>query len=215
MIHFQNTGTWQAENITVIDTLDNNLNWTSLRPVFQSAKCQVTMFQSGTKKIVKFVFNNINLPTAASDPVRSNGMLTYTVHLTPGLPTGTQIRNSASIYFDYNAPVKTNTTLNTLGSSGANVSVKPVPNAAANTFSVYPNPAENTFNAVINSDNATSAILKIADVAGRVILTKQIAIQKGMQTIPVDVSRLSSGTYFVSFDSNGSTQTQKLVIIKS
>jgi uncharacterized repeat protein (TIGR01451 family) len=32
MVHFQNTGTWVAENVVVIDTLDNNLDWTSLKP---------------------------------------------------------------------------------------------------------------------------------------------------------------------------------------
>jgi Secretion system C-terminal sorting domain/SdrD B-like domain/SprB repeat len=214
MVHCQNTGSYMAENITVIDTLDNNLDWTSLHPIYTSAPCKITMTQSGTKKIAKFTFSNINLPTASYDLVRSNGMFTYTIKLVPGLPTGSQIKNHASIYFDYNTPVVTNTTLNTVGSTSTHgVIVNNVPAVANNSFSIYPNPAERSFNASITCNLAATAELKISDVTGRVLMTKTLALTKGEQTVSTDVSHLASGTYFVSLEGNGKTQTQKLVII--
>ncbi len=215
MVHFQNTGTWPAENITVLDTLDDNLDWTSLTPVFQSSPCKVTLSQAGAKKIAKFSFPDINLPTKASDEVRSNGMLTYTIHLKRSLTVGSQIRNKASIYFDYNEPVMTNITLNTLQSAGPGVSVKNIPAVTSNTFSVYPNPANNNFTAIVNCELATRGELMITDVTGKTMMTKTISLQKGTQNIPVDVRNLPSGTYFVTLDENGVKQTQKLVIIKS
>ncbi len=210
MVHFQNTGTYMAQNIVVLDTLDNNLDWTSLKPVYQSAKCKVTMTQTGSVKVAQFTFDNINLPTATSDPVRSNGLFTYTIKTRPGLPGGTQFKNSASIYFDYNAPVKTNTTVNTLGSTLA-VNQSTVKEG---TFTVYPNPASQGFNAVINSAEAGKGSLEVYDITGKMLLSENIVLQAGVQTIAKDVSQIAPGVYFVTLRSGGKAQTQKLVIIK-
>ena len=213
MVHFQNTGTAPAQNIIVVDTLDNNLNWTSLRPVYTSAPCKVTMQQVSTYKIVKFTFSNINLPTQASSAMGSNGMFTYTIKTNSGLPLGTQFRNHAAIYFDYNAPVLTNTTLNTLGAITTGVK-----NTASidktNSFSVYPNPANREFYASINSSNATTATMYISDITGKILIAKTIALQQGAQNISTDVSQLAPGMYFVNLNQNGKIQTAKLVIMK-
>jgi uncharacterized repeat protein (TIGR01451 family) len=215
MVHFQNTGSYMAENIVVIDTLDDNLDWTTLKPVYQSAPCKITLEQSGSKKVAKFNFANINLPTQVSNDLRSNGMFTYTIHIKPGLPVGTTFNNSASIYFDYNAPVKTNGTINTLGTSSAVSNlVASVSSADQSAFTVYPNPASNSFSAIINSLKVTDGGIKVSDVTGKVLMTKTVALQRGTQSINVDASQLASGVYFVTLDANGKTQTQKLVIIK-
>lgn len=210
MVHFQNTGTYMAQNIVVIDTLDNNLDWTSLKPVYQSGKCKVTLTQTGSVKVAKFMFANINLPAAVYEPVSSNGMFTYTVKTRRGLPIGTQFKNSASIYFDYNEPVKTNTTVNTLG---ANLVVNQIAGKEG-AFTVYPNPAGQSFNAVINSTEAGNGSLDVYDVTGKLLISKNITLQAGSQTIANDVSQIAPGVYFVTLHSGGNVQTQKLVIMK-
>jgi uncharacterized repeat protein (TIGR01451 family) len=215
MVHFQNTGTGTAENVVVKDTLDNNLNWTTLVPVFNSNQGQVTLAQSGPYKIATFTFNHINLPASSSEPVTSNGMFMYSIHTKPGLPVGSTFKNSASIYFDYNAPVKTNQTINTLGKA-APTKIDNVTTANSNlSFSVYPNPAANSCNAIINSDVAGSADMKIADLSGKTLISKTIQVQQGAQTVSLDITPLAPGIYFVNFTQNGKTQTQKLVVIKS
>jgi uncharacterized repeat protein (TIGR01451 family) len=212
-VHFQNTGTYQAENIRVVDTLDGNLDWTSLTPIYTSAPCQVTVDQSGSRKVATFQFYNINLPPASTEPVTSNGMLTYSIKTKSGLPLGTQFRNSASIYFDYNTPVKTNQTLNTLGTTPENTGNTASP-AKTSSFTIYPNPASTAFKAIINSDATGAANMEITDISGKSVFTKEINVVKGIQTLPVDISQLSPGFYFVSFNQNGKSQTQKLVVIK-
>ena len=210
MVHFQNTGTAPAQNIVVIDTLDNNLNASTLRPVYMSGKCQVTLTQVGIYNIATFTFPDINLPPVSSEPITSNGMFTYTVHTKPGLAIGSTFQNSASIYFDYNAPIKTNKTLNTLGSTSG---ITPVA-AAQGSFLIYPNPAQKAFNAVITANGAGTADLQVADVAGRVLIAKTITLQNGAQTINMDASNMAPGVYFVTCIQNGASQTQKLVIMK-
>ena len=207
MVHFQNTGTYYAERVEVIDTLDPSLDWTTLHPVFESHNCVVTMNESG---VVKFTFDHIHLPYSPTYPVTSNGMFTYTIKTRHGLAIGTQIHNSASIYFDYNDPIMTNRTLNTIGS---NVGVPYVaPDEAS--FYVYPNPADKSCFAVINSEVAGDANMKLMDITGKVIINNMIALQSGKQTVSIDISKLTPGMYFVVLNNAGKTETQKLVIMK-
>lgn len=211
MVHFQNLGTWQAQNVVVIDTLDNNLDWTSLRPIYQSAQCNIALTQVGSYKIATFTFNNINLPPAKNEPLASNGLFTYTIKTRSGLPVGTTFRNSASIYFDYNEPVKTNTTLNTIGVTTRTNNITP---DEYHSFTIYPNPAGSIFNALINSDYETAAKMVVSDITGKTLLSKILTLQKGQQTIATDISQLTSGIYFVTLNANGKTETSKLVVMR-
>jgi hypothetical protein len=67
-----------------------------------------------TGGIVKFNFPNINLPDSLSDEAGSKGFVRFKVKLKDNLPLGTTIENTAYIYFDFNAPIITNTTVNTI-----------------------------------------------------------------------------------------------------
>jgi uncharacterized repeat protein (TIGR01451 family) len=213
MVHFQNTGSWYAQNVVVIDTLDNNLNWATLQTVYMSSACNVTLKEVGLKRVATFTFSNVNLPPQMFDDVRSNGMFTYTIKTNSGLPAGTQIRNRASIYFDYNAPVATNITLNTIGTAPVNT-VETVAGNTNNTFSVYPNPASKAFSAVINSEAANTATMSVCDLSGKTLVNQTIEVQKGTQVVTTDISQLTPGIYFVTLNENGKVSTQKLVVIK-
>jgi len=211
MIHFQNTGSSMAENVMVIDTLDDNFDWTTLMPSFLSSPCHISVQQVGARHVATFKFNNINLPRSADNPIGSNGMFTFTMHVKPGLAVGTQLRNRASVYFDYHEPERTNMTINTImNTSGVN----DIAASAGHTFTIYPNPASQSFNAIINSEISGSAIMTITDITGKTLSAKTIALQKGQQTINTDASSLAPGMYFVSINDHGNVQTAKLVIMK-
>jgi uncharacterized repeat protein (TIGR01451 family) len=208
MVHFQNTGTYMAQNIVVIDTLDANLDWKTLTPVYQSAPCQVDLSTAG---VVKFVFNNIDLPYFdVYHELSSCGMLTYTIKQRPGLSIGTQIKNKASIYFDYNAPIVTNTTLNTLWYPTEVAKVA----ETEGFFSLYPNPAANAYSIKTNTDADGKAVLSVADLTGRTVATTTMQVSRGTQVFNQSTNGLAAGVYFVTLSLNGATQTQKLVVIK-
>jgi hypothetical protein len=140
-------------------------------------------------------------------------MFTYTEKTNPGLAIGTQFRNSASIYFDYNAPVLTNTTVNTIGSNGP-IMVSNTASAKTASFTVYPNPANSLFYAVLWSEHNSAAEMNITDVTGKTLISKTMNLQAGTQTIATNIDQLTSGVYFVSVNNNGILQTQKLVVIR-
>ena len=207
-VHFQNLGTWQAQNIVVLDTLDSDLDLTTLKPIYSTHPSQVTLTETG---VLKYEFNNINLPAAMYNEVGSHGYFIYSIEVKPNLAQGTQFHNDASIYFDYNAPIVTNTTVNTLGWPQ---SVNTTASNASGTMALYPNPANNMFYAMISSEEDATADLTLVDVSGKVVVNKSLSVQKGSQTIPVDVSSLSPGIYFVKYANGVKSETQKLVIIQ-
>jgi uncharacterized repeat protein (TIGR01451 family) len=135
-IHFQNTGNADAYDIRLEDTLDNNLDFETMQFVHASHPQSWTLV--GNHLTVNYP--NIMLPDSATDPVGSQGYFQFRMKPKPGLAGGVAIRNRASIYFDYNAPVVTNTALTafTIG-----VGVDDVVNE--NPVHVFPNPSTGRF----------------------------------------------------------------------
>ncbi len=113
-VHFQNTGTDTALNVSIADTLSNNLDISSFQLIGYSSKVVAQIFPSG---LVKFTFPGIYLPDSATNEARSKGFVQYKVKLKPNLTSGTQVENGAYIYFDFNSPVATNHVINTICNS--------------------------------------------------------------------------------------------------
>lgn len=111
-VRFQNTGNADAINIFILDSLDVNLDLSTIKVIGQSHKPMITELQEGG--ILKFSFDNIHLPSTAMSEPLSHGYVIYQVMPKPNLPSGTEIRNRAGIYFDFNEAVITNTVLNTV-----------------------------------------------------------------------------------------------------
>jgi uncharacterized repeat protein (TIGR01451 family) len=107
-IHFQNTGNAPAFNIRLRDTLDTQLDLNTFEVLGYSHPANVGL--SGNILTVRF--NNIMLPDSTSDYEGSMGYFQYRIKPIGVLLSGSQINNTAYIYFDYNAPIITNTTEN-------------------------------------------------------------------------------------------------------
>jgi uncharacterized repeat protein (TIGR01451 family) len=107
VIRFQNTGTDTAFTVVVRDTLDLDLNIFS---VVSGASSHNYSFRMYGPRILEWTFNYIMLPDSTTDEPGSNGFVSFEVQQMPNLPDGTEINNEVGIYFDFNAPVITNTT---------------------------------------------------------------------------------------------------------
>ena len=106
LIRCQNTGTDTAFNIYIRDTLDVNLDPATLEIIDASHNYQISVDGPG---YVEFSFPNILLVDSATNEPGSNAHIEYTIKRRPGLPLGTQLDNTAHIYFDFNDPIVTNT----------------------------------------------------------------------------------------------------------
>lgn len=210
VIHFQNEGTYFAQNISVLDSLDSDLDWTSLRPGYSDHSYTTTVSEAG---VITFKFANINLPWKSHyGDLMSSGMVSYTIKRKRNLAQGTQFKNTAAIYFDYNAPVITNTTLNTL--KDLNVSIDEKASSGDENVSLFPNPATNALNIAIYAKEAGKGEVYIMDISGKVLVAHSINVDAGNNTLHENTSALPSGMYFVKVNCNDIATTKKLVIIK-
>jgi len=103
MIRFENTGTASAVNITIEDEIDSEVfDINSLRVI--DASHAVQTITRDDKAI--FLFENINLPF---DDDNNDGYVVFEIKTWEDLSVGDTIANTASIYFDFNFPIITNT----------------------------------------------------------------------------------------------------------
>ena len=111
VVRFQNTGTDTAFTVVVRDTLPLELDIFSVRSGASSHDYNFRMYGP---RVLEWTFNNIMLPDSNVNEPLSNGFLKFKVKQNQDLPIGTVINNSAAIYFDFNAPVITNTYFHTV-----------------------------------------------------------------------------------------------------
>ncbi len=111
-LRFQNVGNAPAIDIYVLDTLNQNLDVSTFQLMSTSHEGYFQILNGG---IARFNFPNINLADSFSNEPMSHGYVQYRIKLKDNLPIGTSINNTGYIYFDFNSPVVTNTTLNTIG----------------------------------------------------------------------------------------------------
>jgi uncharacterized repeat protein (TIGR01451 family) len=129
-IRFQNLGNYEAQRVVIIDTLSENLDWSTFKMSSSSHPFSVSVVNG----IVTWTNEDIGLPDSASNPLGSQGYVAFTISPKKDLPAYTQIHNKASIQFDRNAFIHTN---NTTAVSGVKAKLVKQYNAV-----VYPNPTE-------------------------------------------------------------------------
>jgi|GEM_PF-3529707 len=107
-INFQNTGNDTAFYVRVADTLSSKLDIQTFN--FIDASHPVTASIKGN--IINFIFNPIALVDSIHNEPLSHGFAKFSIRPKAPFTIGDTIYNNASIYFDFNTPVITNTTKN-------------------------------------------------------------------------------------------------------
>ncbi|MBK6545099.1 MAG: T9SS type A sorting domain-containing protein [Saprospiraceae bacterium] len=134
-IRFQNTGNDTAFRVVIVDTLSEWMDLRSLKILDASHPFSFSLIN----RVLSFRFDPIYLPYKSIDEEKSNGYVNYSIQSKVNAPLKSKILNEASIYFDFNAPILTNTTIHTLAKDFIIVSVEPAD--PENTIvNIYPNP---------------------------------------------------------------------------
>ncbi|AFM06291.1 conserved repeat protein [Bernardetia litoralis DSM 6794] len=111
-IRFQNTGTIEAVNIVVLDTLSEYLDIETIRLGMVSHDYNFFIDGDADTRVLRFEFDNINLPDSNSNEPASHGFIKFKIKQKANNRIGTVIKNRAAIYFDFNSPIITNTISN-------------------------------------------------------------------------------------------------------
>ncbi len=199
-IHFQNVGNDTAYSVSVYDTLSANLDVNTFAVLNSDHTFTTEMLPNN---IVKFNFNNIMLPDSITNPITSQGQITYTIKPKAGLPDGTFIYNNAGIVFDFNNPIITNQTRNRINLA---LGINEIKNTVS-IASIYPNPAINELNINLHTQKATE--IKLMDAIGNVVMT----FRDVKTNLVLNTSKLTSGIYTLSVNNSETTQREKVIII--
>ncbi len=108
LVRFQNTGTDTAFTVVIRDTLSAALDISTLRVTAASHPYTVGL-EGAAQPVLVVHFANILLPDSLTNEPASHGFVQFTMAPLPGLDLGTEVHNTADIYFDFNSPIITNT----------------------------------------------------------------------------------------------------------
>ncbi len=189
-IRFQNTGTAPAVNVVILDTLSSHLDWNT----FEIKDVSHNMNVQREGEFVGFIFSNIMLPDSNANEPESHGFVSYKIKALGNLANGTQIKNTASIYFDFNEPIVTNTTLNTIEIA---LSIEDFSKGKVNIM-LAPNPMRDYTNISISGAADAPITLEVRDITGRLV---QQQIAEG-NIIRVERSNMVSGIYVYQLKQN-------------
>lgn len=184
-VRFQNTGTFLAEDVLITDLIALQLRESSFELIGSSHPCQV-MLHNG---LLQFRFDDIMLPDSNANEPESHGWVMFRMTPQNFLLPGAQVYNSASIYFDFNEPIHTNSAV-----FGIELNTAITPSAQeAPALSLWPNPTSDLLNISMDRTSRTAAVT-IIDMNGRLVRSlSNLAVQGGTATVPL--SELADGLY--------------------
>ncbi|TDP60324.1 T9SS type A sorting domain-containing protein [Flavobacterium dankookense] len=194
VIRFENTGTANAEFVVIRDNIDTSKFDINTLTVLSASHSFTTKILNNNQ--VEFIFENINLPF---DDANNDGYVAFKIKTKSNLTLGTNISNTAAIYFDYNLPIITNTyttrIVNQLNTADFDLN---------NLFSLSPVPVKSELNI------ETKELLEIKEINIYNMLGQLLFSEKNPSK-SIDVSILKSGSYIITISSNKGTLNTKFI----
>lgn len=211
-IVFSNSWTDTINRVVIRDTLSPHLDINSVEPGASSHPYDFEIYNQG---IVKITLSEIQLqPVGSAEEASSSGFVKFRISQKPSNPLGTEITNSAAVYFDYQAPVITNEVRYTVGCADylqqgcleiVNFVSEKFPGVEIN---VAPNPFFNRATIDIEGITLDEVDLVVYDLMGRVVRTEKHRASK----FEVYRNNLPAGMYTFQILTNGQTlATGKLI----
>jgi Secretion system C-terminal sorting domain/SprB repeat len=196
MVHFQNEGTWYAQQVEVVVDIDPNIDIKSIVPVASSHS--PTSIKINNDRELVYSFKGIKLEPKIWNNSKSQGMFSFQCKLKDGLPEGTKISNKANIYFDFNLPVPTNFTLNTIEMKSKINEIQ-----EEKEINISPNPASDVITLTIPKANQEEYIFyEVYNANGKLIHSQsnsEISISTWSNGLYIITSTMKSGTYVGKF----------------
>lgn len=192
-IRFENTGTASAINVRINDVLDAKLNENTIEMISSSHAYRMDRVANH----INWYFDSILLPVSVANTEIGKGYVTFKIKPMPGYTVGDIIPNTASIFFDFNPAIITNT-FNT--EFITTLSVNDFENAE---ISVFPSPTQNILNIQIQE---TIVEASVYDIVGKKVAVNLITANS------IDVSSLAKGMYIIKvFTENNKTFSTKFI----
>ncbi len=194
-IRFENTGNAAAENIRIVNELPSGLDTSTVQVLGASHPFQKSFFNG----VLTVRMDNIELPPSNGSATIGNGFITYRVKPTAGFTVGTQIENTAEIYFDFNPAIVTPTWTTTFVEQLSVEESQPF-------VQFYTNPVSDLFELTL-VDNQANAFATVYDLKGSVLAKVETVNGK----LQIETQNWMSGIYVLQLQSGEKIEHLKLL----
>jgi hypothetical protein len=131
--------------------------------------------------------------------------------------TGSNIANTANWRIDDISVLGSSNGFNATSCYNLNISTgatnfKPNQSNNNSSISIYPNPAHQILNVDFSSNHASPLQIKVLDQMGRIIINKNTNAVQGKNIIPINVSRLQKGIYYLIINGSSNNSTHKFMV---
>lgn len=197
-IRFQNIGNYAARRVLITDTLSTHLDWSTVNILESTHPFTVSM----NNGVLTWLNPNIELPDSTSDPVGSNGSVSFSVLPKQDCEAFTLVENTAYIQFDYNVFIKTN-----------NTEIRVIRNEEAvdEELFLYPNPTQTETSIMAIRDDIPVEMdrVEVLDPYGHFIWTETISAEK----FELNVREFNAGAYHIrAWDKDGNAFHGLLIV---
>lgn len=200
-IRFENTGTASAINVRINDVLDAQLDENSIQMISTSHPNYI-MDRVGNN--INWEFDNIQLPVSIANTNIGKGYVMFKIKPKPDFAVGDVIPNTASIYFDFNPAIVTNTFTTEF------VAALAVNQFENSDFVFYPNPTSDFVTVTFKNGSDTISSISVYDVLGKQIMN----VKANSISETIDLSSVNSGIYFVEVTTENNFKVVKKLIVK-
>ena len=198
-IRFENTGNASAINVRINDVLNSKLDESTLSMISSSHTYELD--RVGTE--LNWKFDNIQLPVSVANSTIGKGYVTFKIKPKAGYAVGDIIPNAASIYFDYNPAIVTNTFTTEF------VALLESESFQTNEFMVYPNPTNSILN-IQSKTNQTISEVNVYDLLG-----KKLTYKKGtVSNTEIDLTNYTPGLYLLEVISSDNQRSIHKIVKK-
>lgn len=204
-VRFQNTGNYQADFVRISDTVSRFFDLSTFKVLSSSHSMHWSMQGLG---IVNFYFDSILLPAMTDDEPGSHGFVKYSLRCKQSALVGDAITNTAFIYFDFNAPIVTNTTTTVVTVPFVATDIQEVVFAEDLAIRVYPNPTSKILYLDLSELGVSEKQISIYSVTGELVYAS--ITKETLSTL--HLNEIGSGMYYGVVNSNGNMGKFKFVV---
>jgi hypothetical protein len=182
-LHFQNTGDNTAVVVRLRDTLNSNLDLSTIKIISASHEFDLVVRKGG---VLECTFNNIMLPDSNIDKLKSYAYFKYSIEPKISINLPLRVENQCYVYFDTEPPIITGKSYNTL--------VNPLPGIESDEKSTeikfYPNPVYDFLNIDLPLLQSQECNIHIYDILGN-----EISMDKSTFPVSLNISNFNNGMY--------------------
>lgn len=204
-IRFQNTGNDTAFSAHIFNPLSTFVEEGTFE--FIGSSHPVTIEYQELSRQMAFHFQNLFLPDSGINEPASHGFIKYRIRPATSLVAGNIIQSHATIFFDFNPGIKTDTAATVVINT---TSVNNEPNTFAQ-LKIFPNPTSNFLN-LQSEMKAGKYTITISDITGRLVLKQSVFPVNQALHAKMEISSLNKGIYLVEV--NGENDIIRSTFVK-